>query len=395
MNVLLGVTGGIAAYKSASLVSLLVKQGYNVDVVMTDAATKFVAPLTFETLSKNAVTTDTFSREKPFEVEHIALAKKANIAVIAPASANTIAKLACGIADNMLLTTFLALTCPVVVAPAMNTAMYENKATQVNLQILRDRGFYVMKPAVGELACGDSGAGRMNEPEEIAAYINEIVNKKMDFAGKRILISAGPTREKIDPVRYISNSSSGKMGYALAAVAKERGADVTLVSGPVSLAPHSGVHTVLVESAQQMYDAVMEQRQGKDVIVMCAAVSDYTPKKTYDVKLKKKEELVIEFTKTKDILAELGAQKSDIGNPCLVGFAAETNDVAEYAKAKLKTKNADMIVANDVSDEEIGFHSDDNAVSIYKKDGSVRHVEKDNKLGIAAAILDEISKVMK
>jgi len=388
MNILLGMTGGIAAYKCAALVSALKKRGETVDVVMTDAAAQFISPLTMETLSGNAVATDTFSREKPYEVEHIALAKKADVAVLAPATANTIAKLACGIADNMLTTTFLALQCPVVIVPAMNTAMYTNMATQVNLQILRDRGMHILEPGSGQLACGDEGAGRMREPEEIIAFLSTVTGRRQDFAGRNVLITAGPTREMIDPVRYLTNRSSGRMGYAIAAAAQERGAKVTLVSGPVSISPPAGAKLVKVTSAAQMYDAVMAEKENADVIVMCAAVADYTPKTVSDVKMKKREELCIELVKTKDILAEVGRHKKAF----LVGFAAETHGLEEYAKGKLEKKNLDMIVANDVSNKEIGFDSEHNAVSIYKKNGQARHLKKDTKRGIADAVLDEVAE---
>lgn len=393
MNVLLGVTGGIAAYKSAYVVSMLKKAGHDVDVVMTEGATKFVSPITFETLSNNAVSTDTFSRERPFEVEHIALAKKADIAVLAPASANTIAKLAVGIADNMLTTTFLALKCPVVIAPAMNTAMYENVATQANLKTLRERGFYIMEPASGLLACGDEGGGRMREPDEIASYIKCILagedydRSKQDFEGKKVLVTAGPTREAIDPVRYITNRSSGKMGYAIAEAAKKRGADVVLISGPVEIPAPEDTFIVGVESAGDMLGAVMAYEKNVDIIVMCAAIADYTPKIVHDVKQKKTEELTIELEKTVDILSELGKKKHSY----LAGFAAETHELEKYAMEKLERKNADMIVANDVSGSETGFYSSMNAVSIYKRNGDVRHIEKSDKSFIANEILNEIA----
>ena len=354
-NVLLGVTGGIAAYKSAYLASGLKKAGAAVDVVMTQAATKFVTPLTFETLSAAPVTTDMFSREKPWEVEHIALAQKADLAVIAPATANTIAKLACGIADNMLATTILACTCPVVVVPAMNTAMYENIATQVNLQILKDRGFIVMNPAEGALACGTSGAGRMREPQEIIDFLQELpMEKGNGLVGKKVLITAGPTREAIDPVRYITNRSSGKMGYALAAGALGEGAEVMLVSGPVSISPPQGASLYPVESAHQMYKQVMELNDSADIIIRCAAVADYSPKLREEHKMKKQDTLSLELVKTHDILSEVGKEKKAY----LVGFAAETQNIEQYAKGKLEKKNLDMIVANDVSGTEPPVHSD-------------------------------------
>ncbi len=384
----MGVTGGIAAYKSANLASLLKKAGAGVDVVMTEAATRFVAPLTFETLSGNAVTTDLFSREKPWEVEHIALAKKADIAIVAPATANTIAKLACGIADNMLTTTLLACTCPVVIAPAMNTAMYENIATQVNLQILKDRGFFILPTGEGTLACGDMGAGRMLEPEEILDFAEDALQKKNDLSGKRILVSAGPTREAIDPVRYLTNRSSGRMGYALAERAVRRGAEVQLVSGPVTIPPPRNVKLHSIESAADMYEAMRILKNDADVIIMCAAVADYAPVCCAEHKMKKQEVLSLELKKTKDILAELGTNKCAY----LVGFAAETQNLEGYAKDKLKRKNLDMIVANDVSGSETGFDSEHNIVSIYTKDGEAVHLEKDTKRKLADRILSEIVK---
>lgn len=387
-NVLLGVTGGIAAYKSAILTSLLKKAGAGVDVIMTEAAARFVAPLTFETLSGNAVVTDLFSREKPWEVEHIALAKKADIAIVAPATANTVAKLACGIADNMLTTTLLACKCPVVIAPAMNTAMYENIATQVNFQILKDRGFIVLPTGEGELACGDRGAGRMLEPQDILRLTEEALDKRDDLEGKRLLITAGPTREAIDPVRYLTNRSSGKMGYALAERAARRGAEVELVSGPVTILPPENVTTHAVESAAEMYEAVRLLKGSADVIIMCAAVADYAPVCCAEHKMKKQDTLTLELKKTKDILAELGMEKKAY----LVGFAAETQNLEEYAKNKLESKNLDMIVANDVSGKETGFDSEYNAVSIYTSGGGAVHLKKDTKRNLADSILTEIIK---
>ncbi|MBC5647063.1 bifunctional phosphopantothenoylcysteine decarboxylase/phosphopantothenate--cysteine ligase CoaBC [Christensenella tenuis] len=387
-NVLLGVTGGIAAYKAANLVSMLKKEGADVDVVMTEAATRFVAPLTFETLSKNAVAIDLFSREKPWEVEHIALAQKADIAIVAPATANTIAKLACGIADNMLTTTLLACTCPIFIAPAMNTAMFENIATRVNLQILKDRGYIVLPAAEGELACGQTGAGRMLEPADILSAVEKALKKKGDFSGRKFLITAGPTREAIDPVRYLTNRSSGRMGYALAAAAVARGAEVLLISGPVALERPRGVEVYPVQSAEEMYQSVMSLKDKADIIIMCAAVADYTPVTCAEHKMKKQERLRIDLTRTKDILAELGKDKQAF----LAGFAAETQNLEGYAKDKLSRKNLDMIIANDVSGPETGFDSEYNAVSIYTEKGAAVHLEKDTKRNLADRILTEIAK---
>ena len=387
-NILLGVTGGIAAYKSTYLLSLLKKAGANVDVVMTEAATKFITPLTFETLSGNAVAIDLFSREKPWEVEHIALAQKADYAIIAPATANTVAKIACGIADNMLTTTLLACSCPVAVVPAMNTGMYDNIATRVNLQILTDRGFLVMPPAEGQLACGQSGKGRMPEPEDILSFLESAWRENHDLAGKTVLITAGPTREALDPVRYLTNRSSGKMGYALAQSAVKRGARVLLVSGPVAIAPPDGVEIYGVENAGQMHERVMELKEQADVIIMSAAVADYAPEQCAEHKMKKQEDLTLALKKTKDILADVGKEKSCF----LAGFAAETRDLELYARKKLEKKNLDMIIANDVSGSETGFDSEYNAVSIFRRDGSAVFLPKDTKLRIADAIWTEIIK---
>jgi phosphopantothenoylcysteine decarboxylase/phosphopantothenate--cysteine ligase len=388
MNILLGVTGGIAAYKSADLASRLVKKGHSVDVVMTEAAARFVAPLTFETLTKNKVCVDMFDKKSVWEVEHIALAKKADIAVLAPATANTVAKLAAGIADNMLTTVFLALECPVVIAPAMNTGMLDNMATLVNMQILRDRGIHLLGTGEGRLACGDVGAGRMAEPAEIVRYIEALLKNGSALKGRRVLVTAGPTREAIDPVRYITNRSSGRMGYALAGEAKNMGADVTLVTGPTGIAVPYGVRAVRVENAQDMYSAVMENRAGQDIIIACAAVADYKPKKYASHKLKKQELLVLELVKTKDILAELGKDKSCY----LVGFAAETDDLEKYAEDKLKRKNLDMIVANDVSSKDTGFDSEFNAVTIIKRDGTKKVADRATKRSIASVILREAAE---
>ncbi len=386
LHVLVGVTGGIAAYKTAMLVSLLKKAGADVHVVMTEAATRFVAPLTFETMSGNPVAIDTFSREVPWEVEHISLAKQADLAIVAPATANTIAKLAYGIADNMLTTTLLAYKKKLYLAPAMNTAMLEHPATQQNIKTLVERGAGVIAPDSGLLACGDIGSGRMAEPQEIFNYIWADLTSVKDLEGKRVLITAGPTREAIDPVRYLTNRSSGKMGYALATAARNRGAQVTLISGPVSMQSPGGVTLVSVESARQMYDMVMHHKGDQDIIIMSAAVADYTPRTVSDQKIKKQDAAVIELEKTTDILRELGAQK----HCYLAGFAAETQRLEQYAKDKLEKKNLDMIIANDVSDSSIGFDSEQNAVTIYKRDGGSVHVSRRSKLEVADRILDEI-----
>ena len=386
-NILLGVTGGIAAYKAAYLAGALKKEGASVQVAMTKNATKFIAPLSFETLTGNPVYTDTFRREGDFDVAHISLAQKADFAVIAPATANFIAKMAAGIADDMLTTTCLALTCPVFIAPAMNTAMYENKLTQQNMDKLRKLGVHFIDPEEGLLACGDTGVGRMSEPDEIISALKNKFALLQDFAGVRILITAGPTIEKIDPVRYLTNRSSGKMGYALALEAVRRGARVTLISGPVSLAPPVGAETIAVQNADEMYRAVMQNKNKADIIIKCAAVADYTPVRVSGNKIKKGQSFTLELKATKDILSELGDGNKKI---FLVGFAAETDHVLEYAREKLIEKNLDMIVANDVSDSGVGFDSDDNAVDILHRSGRESHFSSEPKKTIAGYVLDEI-----
>lgn len=386
-NVLLGVTGGIAAYKAAYLASALKKEGADVQVVMTENAAQFITPLTFETLTGNPVYTDTFKREAGFDVAHISLAKKADIAVIAPATANILAKLACGIADDMLTTTCLALECPVFAAPAMNTAMYKNKVTQQNIEKLKELGVFFIEPGEGLLACGDTGAGRMAEPDEIIAALFAHTSKKLDFADVRMLITAGPTEEAIDPVRYLTNRSSGKMGYALAKEALERGALVTLVSGPVCIESPKGARVIGVNSAEEMYKAVMDHKKNTDVIIKCAAVADYTPVRISKNKIKKGESFTLELKATRDILNELGSGKNSV---FLVGFAAETDHVIAYAKKKLKEKNIDMIVANDVSETGVGFDSDNNEVTVLHRDGRETNFAAASKGTIAGHILDEI-----
>ena len=387
-NILLGVTGGIAAYKAAALASSLRKAGANVQVVMTKNAMEFITPLTFETLTGNPVITDTFRHELNWDVAHVSLAKKTDFAIIAPATANIIAKMAAGLADDMLSTTFLALRCPVFVAPAMNTAMYENSVVQCNIEKIKAYGCHIIQPGEGFLACGDTGMGRMAEPEQIIEAVVKTLALKLDFAGIPVLITAGPTIEPIDPVRYLTNRSSGKMGYALARAARERGADVTLISGPVSLMPPEDVQVVQVKSAQDMYDAVMQKKGWAKIIIKCAAVADYAPANVPGNKMKKQKELTLHLTATKDILRELGRNKSYY----LVGFAAETENVLAYARKKLTEKNLDMIVANDVSEKETGFNSDKNEVVIMKTNGAEIHLETAHKIKIANQILDEIIK---
>ncbi len=392
-NILLGVTGGIAAYKSASLVRLFVKAGHNVKVMMTSEAERFIGSLTLEALSNNKVMTNS---EAPSAIGHIDYASWADICVVAPATANIIGKMASGIADEAVSTTLLAVSCPIVIAPAMNTNMYENNAVQSNLLKLKSWGINVVEPNDGELACGITGKGRMSEPEEIESFVYNILSseyvKEADvisdvLSGVKILISAGGTREYIDPVRYITNKSSGKMGYALARQAKNMGADVTLVSGVTNI-NKPDCNVIDVETTEEMFDAVTSKAKDYDIIIMAAAVADYTPEQKSDIKIKKSDENIsISLTKTKDILKHLGSTKRD--NQILVGFAAETNNVEENAKKKLSNKNADIIVANDVSRSDIGFNSDDNMVTLYFRDGSETNTSKHTKDCIAQIILTE------
>ncbi len=365
----LGVTGGIAAYKACELASRLRKAGADVFVIMTENACEFVRPLTFETLTNHPVVTDTFARPETWEVEHIALAKRADVFVIAPATANILAKMACGIADDMLSTTVLATKAPVLIAPAMNTGMWENPATQQNVETLRSRGVRFVGPEGGYLACGDSGTGRMSEPEAIFAQIEKILMPKQDLKGLRVLVTAGPTREALDPVRYITNRSSGKMGYAIAEAARDRGADVTLVTGPVSLAKPRGVACVQIVSTQDLYDEMTARCGDMDIVIQAAAPADFAPEKVSEQKIKKQsgEKLTLTLAQTPDVAAAVGDMKK-IGQ-ILVGFAAETEKVKENAAEKLKKKNLDMIVANDVTEKGAGFDVDTNVVTFITKDG--------------------------
>ena len=386
-RIVLAVTGGIAAYKSAQITSLLKKEGADVKVAMTENACQFIAPITFETLSKNAVLTDTFDRTRPEEVEHIATAKFAEVIVVAPATANMIAKAAHGIADDFISTMLLAATCPVVFAPAMNTNMYNNAATQANIAILQSRGVLFAEPGCGLLACGDVGTGRMCEPEEIVNYIDGLLNTKKDYAGKNVLITAGPTVEDIDDVRFLSNRSSGKMGYAIAQTAQKRGARVTLVSGPVHISAPYGVETVNIRSAEDMKNAVLQHAADADIIIKAAAVADYTPKVKFDGKIKKSGDMTLELVRTTDIMAELGKAKKD---QILVGFAAEASDIIDNDEDKLARKNMDMICANDISRSDIGFAGDENALTLIFRGGRRLEIEKCSKLKAADAILDAI-----
>ena len=391
-TVILGVTGSIAAYKAADLASRLVKQHAEVQVIMTGNAAYFIHPITFETLTGRKCLTDTFDRNFEFEVEHISLAKKADLMVIAPATANVIAKFACGIADDMLTTTFLACTCPVLIAPAMNTRMYENAATQDNIRTLKSRGIQFIEPAFGHLACGDEGKGKLEDPAVIADRILRAIAFEKDLAGKKILVTAGPTREAIDPVRFISNHSTGKMGYAVARMASMRGAEVTLVSGPVGLTPPEGVRVIPVASAGDLFRAVTGEADAQDVIIKAAAVADYRPSSVSSEKMKKADnDLSIALERTEDTLQYLGDHKRP--GQILCGFAMETSDLDARAAEKLKKKNLDMIVANNVKVEGAGFGTDTNVVTIITKEETV-HLEKMSKEMVAMQILDRVSGMM-
>ncbi len=391
-TVVLGITGGIAAYKACELASRLRKAGAETFVIMTKNACEFVAPLSFETLTNHPVVTDTFARPETWEVEHVALAKKADVFVIAPATANIMAKMACGIADDMLSTTVLATKAPVLVAPAMNTGMWENAATQVNVETLKKRGVHFVGPEGGYLACGDSGAGRMSEPESIFAAIEEILCPKRDLEGLNVLVTAGPTREALDPVRYITNHSSGKMGYAIAEAAKKRGAKVTILSGLVQIKASQGVEVVDVLSTQDLYDRMMERCQQQHIIIQAAAPADFTPITFAEEKIKKDDDgnLTLVMKQTPDVAKAVGERKQK--GQVLVGFAAETEKVTEHARKKLSKKNLDMIVANDVTQPGAGFNVDTNIVTFITKDG-MEHMPQLSKAQVAEELLDRAMKL--
>lgn len=390
-NIVLGVTGGIAAYKACDLVSRLVKDEANVDVIMTENATKFINPLTFQSLSSNQVIVDMFKEPKYWEIQHIALAKKADLVVIAPATANIIGKIANGIADDMLTTTVMATKAPVVFAPAMNCNMYKNPILQSNIERLKALGYRFIEPGEGRLACGDVGIGKMAEPDVIESYISNMFDRKKDFVEKTIIVTAGPTREAIDPVRYISNHSTGKMGYSIAYKAVERGAKVYLISGPTPLKAPEGVQLIPVNSAREMLEKIMQHYDEADIVIMSAAVADYAPAITHQQKVKKSDEkLTLELVKNPDILYELGKIK---GDKILVGFAMETENLIENAKEKVFKKNLDFIVANDLFTEGAGFGTDTNVVKIIDKQGNVESLPKMAKLDLADLILDRIIKL--
>ena len=392
-KIVLGVTGGIAVYKAVDLVSRLRKQGCQVRVVMTEHAQQFVTPLTFKEISGNQVAVSMWSSNQEFNVEHIALANWADAFVVAPATANIIAKMAYGLADDLLSTTLLAAQAPIVVCPAMNTGMYENAATQENIAKLQGRGVTVMPPAVGKLACGTSGAGRLPEPQEIVEFLSAFFAKREgDLCGLKVLVTAAGTREPIDPVRFVGNRSSGKMGYAVAQLAAERGAEVLLVSGPSALAIPANVKAIKVETTNEMLEACLEAYEAADIVIKAAAVADYRPRDVADQKIKKKTDdaLTVVMDKNPDILKTLGAQKT---HQVLVGFAAETQNLLENARDKVVKKNLDMIVANDVTAAGAGFNADTNIVKFLFANGEVRSLEQMPKVDVANCILDEALKI--
>jgi len=385
--VVLGVTGGIAVYKACELLRLLQKRGIDVFVVMTQNACRFVAPLTFETLSGHPVAVDTFDRPQTWEVEHIALAKRADLFLIAPATANIIGKMACGIADDMLSTTVMATRAPVLVAPAMNTGMWENAAVQQNVKTLRARGVEIVAPVSGHLACGDSGAGKLEDVAVIAERACELLFAKKDMEGLRVMVTAGPSREALDPVRYISNRSSGKMGYAIAQAAQKRGAEVTLLSGPVAIEAPQGVKLVPFTTTQELLDRASELAQEQDLLIQAAAPADYRAKEVAPQKIKKQggEPMTFTLVENPDVAATLGKAKRS--GQVFVGFAAETNDVLAHARDKLAHKNLDMIVANDVTRPGAGFDVDTNIVTLITKDGQ-EALPMMSKAEVAQRILD-------
>ncbi|MBP1763805.1 MAG: coaBC [Firmicutes bacterium] len=387
-HIVLGVTGGIAVYKAVEIVSRLKKAGASIHVIMTEAATRFVAPLTFQEISGNPVVSSMWSDVKQWQVEHIALANLADLFVIAPATADIIGKIANGIADDMLSTTVMATKSPVVLAPAMNSAMFLNPVVQENLKKLRTLGYSIMEPEIGSLACGVEGPGRLPEPENIVQFLETVLQTCDVLKGKRVLVTAAGTREPIDPVRYIGNRSSGKMGYALASVAAARGADVILVSGPTALPCPSGVTRHLVETAAEMREAVLTEYPNVDVVIKAAAVADYRPRLVHSHKIKKTgDSLELILEKTPDILLELGQLKKQ---QILVGFAAETQELLSNASEKIVRKNLDMIVANDVTLPGAGFNTDTNIVKILFPDGSCDELPQMSKEEVAGVILDKI-----
>ena len=392
-RILLGITGGIAAYKAVEIVSRLRKLHAEVKVIMTDAAKEFVTPLTFQTMSGNVVHNEMFNQLYNMDVEHISLAKWADLILVAPASANTIAKIRYGIADNMLTTVLLARRCPLVLAPAMNTVMYEQSINKENILHLQNNGVYFLEPGEGLLACGDTGAGKMMDPIDIIERLEMIVSKK-DLEGKNIAITAGPTKERFDPVRFVSNHSSGKMGYALAEAARNRGANVTLISGPTNLKKPWGIDFVQVESTQDMFKAVENCFDKIDILIKAAAPSDFRPAEYKEEKIKKsgKETLSIELQPNPDIAKHFGKIKK---NQTIVGFAAESHNLEEHAKRKMQEKGFDFIVANNITQEGAGFNSDTNIVEIFESNGKKHSIPQIPKTELAEVILDLVKERVK
>ena len=387
-NVVLCVTGGIAAYKAADLTSRLRKKGASVYIIMTESATHFITPLTLEVLSGNRVVTDMFDRAFTWEVEHISLATRADVFVIAPATANIIGKAAHGIADDMVSTTLMATRAPIVMAPAMNTNMYENPVVQQNMELLRERGVCFAAPVSGHLACGDTGSGKLADPADIVRVIEDALTPK-DLSGLSVLVTAGPTREAMDPVRFLSNHSTGKMGYAIAERARARGARVTLISGPVALTPPEGVEVVPITSALDMYDAVLSRLPRLDWVIKAAAVGDYRPATCADDKLKKKQDdMSVALVRNPDILKEIGARKNDHQTVC--GFSMETRDLINNSRAKLEGKNCDMLVANNLRTAGAGFAHDTNVATLLYRDGSAESLDLMAKDSLADIVLDRM-----
>lgn len=388
INIVLGVSGGIAAYKACDIVSNLKKLNADVNVIMTESATKLVHPNTFQALSQNPVIVDTFETPRYWDIEHISLAQKADVILLAPATANIIGKVANGIADDMLSTTIMASTGQVIFAPAMNTKMYENPIVEGNIEKLKSLDYKFISPGYGRLACGDIGAGRLANVDKIIEFLVDLLVPNRDLEGKKILITAGPTREAIDPVRYISNHSSGKMGYCLAEAGLVRGAQVTLISGPSNIPPPQGALLIRVETALQMYKAVMDNFEKQDIVIKAAAVADYRPETISQCKIKKSgDNLNLSLVRNPDILYELGKIKKD---KFLVGFAAESDNLIENARDKIIRKNLDLIVANDITEQGAGFGTDTNIVSIIDREGKIENIGRESKLYIANIILDKV-----
>ncbi|MGG7077423.1 bifunctional phosphopantothenoylcysteine decarboxylase/phosphopantothenate--cysteine ligase CoaBC [Clostridium sardiniense] len=388
--VVLGVCGGIAVYKALDVVSALRKKGVEVRVIMTESSTQFVTPLTFQSISQNMVITDMFAEPKAWEIQHISLAQKADIMLIAPATANIIGKVANGIADDMLSTTIMATKAKVIFAPAMNTNMYENPIVQANIKKLKEYGYEFIEPDSGRLACGDIGKGKLPKPEVIFEHVLTALHPTKDLEGKKVLVTAGPTRANIDPVRFITNNSTGKMGYAIAEEARDRGARVVLVTGAKNIKKPHGIEIIEVDTNSEMRKAVLDHYNSSDIVIKSAAVADYKPKEYSDEKIKKGDgNLNIEFTRDNDILMELGEKKK---NQVLIGFAAESSNLIENAKGKLKRKNLDYIIANDITSKETGFGSDQNKVFVISKDGSIKELDIMSKREVASNLFDVIER---